>query len=69
MPLSLWTIYDHPLDYPEYFVAREFHLDKATTNVLIANSLEELREGFRRAGMVPIPRDPSDDPVIVETWL
>jgi hypothetical protein len=67
--LSLWTIYDHPTDYPDNFVAREFLLDKPTDNVLIANSLEQLREAFRRAGLCCITRHPSDDAKIVETWL
>jgi uncharacterized C2H2 Zn-finger protein len=25
-PLSMWTIYDHPRDYPAYFVARRWEI-------------------------------------------
>jgi hypothetical protein len=71
--LALWTIYDHPTDFPNHYIARLFHVDKqgsrATATVVAADSLEALREPLRNIGLTRLPRDPNDDPVIVETWL
>lgn len=70
--LPMATIYEHPSDYPDHFVVRVWEVgakDMRTAGVHLANSLE----GARR--MVPhrfdycIPRDETDDPVIVETWI
>jgi hypothetical protein len=66
--LELWTIYDHPKDYPNYFVVRVFLGGQPTDRAFLCNSLEDARK------LVPsdkfcIQRDPSDDPVIVETWI
>jgi hypothetical protein len=66
--LSLWTIYDHPSDHPSAWVARRFDLDAPTDDVLVGD-VEVLRHYFQEQGLVCMMRDPSDDPVIVETWL
>lgn len=69
-PLSIWTIYDHPADYPLDFVAREYHLDQATNNVLQCPTLELLREIMLvEFGLTCIPRSPDDDPTIIESWV
>jgi hypothetical protein len=72
--LSLWTIYDHPADYPDAFVARRFvvgleDVPVATTDVIVAETIEALRERFLELGLVAIERALSDEPQIVETWL
>lgn len=69
--LCLWTIYEKPSDYPDLFVARMFVGDKPTALVLLGKTLDEVREALSRAhpGMCCMPRDPRDDPKIVETWL
>ena len=72
-PLQMWTVYDHPLDYPDFFVARRFEVtaDGAmpTSIALHSEDLEELREALMSQGFTPLARDPMDDPKIVETWL
>ena len=68
-PLRMWTIYDHPSDYPDCFVAREFVLDKPTENFIACNDLDLLRGHFLEVGMKCIPRSPEDEPQIVEVWL
>lgn len=68
-PLSIWTIYDNPKDYPGKFVARRFELDRPTGTVLVANTLIELRRQMMEWGLTRLPRAEEDDPVIVETWL
>lgn len=72
----LYTIYDHPSDYPEHFVARRWSLvgnqDPARPDpgpvVAIGLTLDEVR-GLLPRGLTCIGRDAGDDPVIVETWL
>jgi hypothetical protein len=66
--LSLWTVYKHPLDYPDKFVARRWLLDKWTPDVIVADTLEELREKLPR-GLYNLGRDSRDEPQIVETWI
>ena len=67
--LSLWTIYDHPSDYPDSYVARRFELDQLTPGVVVSSDLEELRAHFIPMGLTCLTRSPEDAPQIVETWL
>jgi len=65
----MWIIFDHPLDFPDHFIAREFSLDKPTDHYRVENDLDTLRHYFIEAGLICFERDANDDPVIVETWL
>jgi hypothetical protein len=71
--LNVWTVYDHPRDIPDKFVARRFETGKqgaiATDDILVTADLEELREVFERVGLYRMNRQERDDPKIVETWL
>ena len=67
--LPIWTIYDHPRDYPTGFIARKFLLDQPTDETIAAPTLDEIREAMWRRGLTPLHRSPDDDPVIVETWI
>lgn len=72
--LSMWTVYDRPTDYPNNFVAREWHIVAGDTppiarGVLLFNTLEELRADMEGRGLVALARFPDDDPKIVESWL
>jgi hypothetical protein len=69
--LNGWTIYDHPLDYPNQFVARrwDFLTGKPSTEIIVADSLAELRTYFASIGLVTMLRQPEDDSVIIETWI
>lgn len=72
----VWTIYDHPSDYPACFVARMFIMfdgkSTATAKVLTANTLTAVRREVMSA-MPHLPdcidRAANDDPVIVECWV
>lgn len=70
--LPMWTVTAKPKDYPESYVAR-LHVALPrpfSTNVaLISDNVDELREALANLGLVKLERDPSDDPVIMETWL
>ena len=68
-----WTIYDHPKDYPDKFVVRQWIITpgKVTRGDVIMASpdLESIRKFLRSLGLQALERDLEDDPTIVETWL
>jgi hypothetical protein len=68
--ISIWTIYDHPTDYPEHYVARLFHGETPTDSVIQSKDLDTIR-GIMIAdfGLTCLTRSPDDDPKIIETWL
>lgn len=68
--LSIWTVYDHPSDWPDYFVARR-HLVPGgpTDNIMVAKDLDALRETMESVGLVKMHRSAADEPTIIESWL
>lgn len=70
--LSMWVIYDHPKDYPNSFVLREWIIEagthKPTGRWCVKDTLEECRAELP-AGVVNIGRYPEDDPCIAEVWV
>lgn len=67
--LSIWVVYDHPEDWPEYYVAREWIGDQPGNMVTLDRNLDRLRERLQRLGLVRLERMPEDEPHILETWL
>ena len=71
--LSLWTVYDHPKDFPDAFVARRFDVYPGmvlpTSAVLSASELQPIRETLSEQGFLPMPACSGDDPVIIEVWV
>ena len=72
--LAMWAVYDHPKDYPDKYVARRFDASrdgaKVSNSIIIAGDLETLRTILAiEMQLTCIPRDPADDPVIMETWV
>lgn len=70
--LEMWTVYDHPTDYPDGFIAR-LHLAYdgfavSTPNTFTGLTLDAVRDQLPR-GLHRIVRSPDDDPKIVETWI
>lgn len=65
------TVYKSPKDYPGVFVARIWDaLNGPTDTVIIRKNLEELQDDIlQNTGMLFIPRDKRDDPVIVGAWV
>lgn len=66
--LDIWVIYENQVDYPGEFVARKFQNEHATKNVIRGASLFAVREQLPK-GLVLLPRNPLDEPQIVEVWL
>jgi hypothetical protein len=68
----MWTIYDHPIDYPGTFVARKFVIDgekvTVTNEIIIALTLESVRD-MLPPGLYRLNRLEDDDPKIVEVWV
>jgi len=72
--LETWTIYESPADFPGRFVLRRWTIrsdgqllpDPVAT--AIVGTLEEARRAVPR-GLYCQPRNPGDDPVIVEVWF
>lgn len=67
--LSIWVVYDHPTDWPDYFVAREWIGEQPGNMVTLERDLDRLRDRLRRMGLTRLERNEEDDPVILETWL
>ena len=72
--LCMWTVYDHPRDYPDFFVARAFIIARepiALPRAFFAETLDELRMILNRVypDLICFPRSPDDEPHIVESWL
>jgi hypothetical protein len=71
--LSMWTVYASPSDFPGKYVARRWDIKAGeshpTTDSLLAERIERLRERFAQMGLHCIPAQPGEDPCIVETWL
>lgn len=71
--MYLWTIYDHPIDIPDSYVARKFVVavggHYATDDFIALDALDALRDLMERRGLTPIARSPEDDAKIIETWI
>lgn len=70
--LEIWTVYEHPRDYPDKYVARKSlatHPEPTRTDdMFTADSLNEVR-ALLPPGLYCFHRSPEDDPAIVEIWL
>jgi hypothetical protein len=74
MNLSMWTLYRRTLDLPQHeIVARRWEIDRdgpwPTNEWQPFETLDAARREMMAKGLTCITRSPSDDPVIVETWL
>ena len=69
----MWTVFDHPLDHPTVFIARRGEVTAGqyvpTLDVIVSHDIEKIREQLQDMGLFCLPRQPNDDPKIVEVWL
>jgi len=68
MKLPIITMYRHPSDWPDKFIARLWDLNKPTNLFMIADTYQELIDKLP-FHMHRVPRRKDDDPVIIESWL
>lgn len=71
--MAIWTVYDHPDDFPDCYVARMFVLggpeEGPTAHIIVAPSLGNIRNVMRQLGLVCMKPDDTDPPQIVESWV
>ncbi len=70
---SIWTVFDHPTDLPDFYVARLSTITRGvievTENVVMSTELEKVQDTMRDLGLTRLPRMDGDDPKILETWV
>jgi hypothetical protein len=70
--LLIWSIYDHPPDYPQWFVARPTIIRPKTSGALpmhlMAHDLEKLR-AMLPDGLTRLSAAAWDDPQVIEVWV
>lgn len=70
-----YTLFDHPADYPEWFVLRSHAVLPGVPEpvpeqpALLFRDIENARAWCAERGLVCMPRHPTDEPHIVEVWL
>lgn len=70
MKFPIISVYSHPSDYPQYYVARIFDVDKPTDTFMLKNTLYEIEADISEyTRMEFIPRSAQDVPALVGTWL
>lgn len=72
--MSTWVIFDNPSDFPGKIVVRRQTVMSngeiwADNEASFPPTLEHARQMMRNKGLNCIPRHPTDDPVIVESWV
>ena len=67
--LLIWTVYDHPTDYPDAYIARLYKGELPTATVMACEALPPLRRWLAAQGLTCLARADTDDPAIVECWL
>jgi hypothetical protein len=69
----MWCVYDHPLDYPHCYVAREWLIStdgrRRFGRVLIGQTFTALRTLMPPECDTWIDRSRDDDPCILGTWI
>ncbi len=70
---SLWTVYDHPSDFPDSFVTRRSEFVKGvpitTCEIFHDESFEAIEEFLAEKGLFAMMRQEGDDPCIIATWM
>lgn len=67
--MELWTVYKRPASGCEVrkILVEDEGLVPADTQLF--RNLGEARLALSRRGLIRVPRDPQDDPALLETWL
>jgi len=65
----IYAVYDHPKDYPDYFVVRKWIGLDPELKVGLYKDLEKLRGDLKEMGLYRMDRSPGDDKTIIECWI
>lgn len=71
-PVGMWVIYDHPKDFPQGFIARQFFIGPRVLLASDETKTGETLDAVRRqlpTGLYNVGRHDRDDAVVVETWV
>lgn len=64
------AIYEHPRDYPEYYVAIVFDMDKPTDTIILKDTLAAVQEDIKNhTTMIFFSRGAEDDKCVVGVWM
>jgi hypothetical protein len=72
---ACWTVYESPSDFPGLYVVRRWgvlsgaHGPVTNGEAQTFATLAEARAPLQEQGLYRIPRDVTDDPCIVESWV
>ncbi len=70
--LSIYTIFNNPLDYPNKVVVRQFKIKAGkigvTDNIVLCDSVEEARNKIPK-NLSVLMRSPNDHTSVVESWI
>ena len=72
--VTIWVIYDRPLDHPEHIVVRaQYALPNGTVvadrHALLFTRVEDARKHLESNGLYCLGRQPDDQPQIVECCI
>ena len=67
--IEFWTIYQNLSRYPDKFVALRFVTSTRTDDLIIRDSLDEVRDVMEREGKKRIEPLDDEEPTIVEIWI
>ena len=65
----IWTIYDHPLDHPRWFVVRVWYGEVPGEMCLRVDLNMARKAAWTMGASVILARDEHDDAKIVESWI
>ena len=65
---SIWVIYEGPQQFPDQYVARRMHLCRPTTDVIVGDTINDVRNQLP-AGLYRMPRCERDEPQVRESWI
>ena len=71
--LSVWTVYDHPKDFPHNYVARRFEISggkpRVTDDFIVCPDVDAIRRIMLDNGLYRFERSEGDDSKIIESWM
>jgi hypothetical protein len=74
--LHVWTVYDHPADCSDHYIARPWRIDgvrksepSPTLVGVMTDDLGLLRDYFEAHGLYRLPPEPHDFSFVIESWV